>query len=311
MIGRITAMIRFARCRKFLFQCISIGVILAMVASACLFKLASIQLIDGQMAAQAATQARTKKVIVHSMRGKITDTNGTVLAQSVERYTIIADPWAASQFETIDCDTQKAKQAGFCHKVNGKPVGVKGSAGVARLLAPVLKMDAKTLGAKLTGTSRYMILKKDVTPTVKRAIDDLNLGGVVYGELSSQRIYANGTQLGALLGGVDDSGKGVAGVESMENSALTGTDGYVIYQQGNGGEEIPGTLTGSQEAVNGSDVALTLDHDVDWYVKQALLEGQKKTKATWAMAVVQDIQTGEILALEDTGTCWSTSLSRP
>lgn len=293
-------MIRFARCRKFLFQCISIGVILAMVASACLFKLAAIQLIDGQMAAQAATQARTKKVIVHSMRGKITDTNGTVLAQSVERYTIIADPWAASQFEPIDCDTQKAKQAGFCHKVNDKPVGVKGSAGVARLLAPVLKMDAKTLGAKLTGTSRYMILKKDVTPTVKRAIDDLNLGGVVYGELSSQRIYANGTQLGALLGGVDDSGKGVAGVESMENSALTGTDGYVIYQQGNGGEEIPGTLTGSQEAVNGSDVALTLDHDVDWYVKQALLEGQKKTKATWAMAVVQDIQTGEILALEDT-----------
>ena len=95
------------------------------------------------------------------------------------RYTIIADPWAASQFEPIDCDTQKAKQAGFCHKVNGKPVGVKGSAGVARLLAPVLKMDAKTLGAKLTGTSRYMILKKDVTPTVKRAIDDLNLGGVV------------------------------------------------------------------------------------------------------------------------------------
>ena len=52
--------------------------------------------------------------------------------------------------------------------------------------------------------------------------------------------------------------------------------------------------------MNGSDVALTLDHDVDWYVKQALLEGQKKTKATWAMAVVQDIQTGEILALEDT-----------
>ena len=136
-------------------------------------------------------------------------------------------------------------------------------------------------------------------PTHEELITTL-VGGVVYGELSSQRIYANGTQLGALLGGVDDSGKGVAGVESMENSALTGTDGYVIYQQGNGGEEIPGTLTGSQEAVNGSDVALTLDHDVDWYVKQALLEGQKKTKATWAMAVVQDIQTGEILALEDT-----------
>ena len=51
---------------------------------------------------------RTKKVIVHSMRGKITDTNGTVLAQSVT-IAIIADPWAASQFEPIDYRTRQGE----------------------------------------------------------------------------------------------------------------------------------------------------------------------------------------------------------
>nr|WP_193312415.1 penicillin-binding protein 2 [Bifidobacterium leontopitheci] len=288
------------RPRAFLVKCVAIGVVLAFVASACLAQLVAIQLIDGQTTAQAATQSRTQKVVVHSMRGRILDTNGTVLAQSVERYDIVGDPWAVSTFSPIDCGTTKAKQAGFCHSVNGKPVGLKGSAAVARMLAPVLKMDAKELGAQLTGTGRYVVLKKNVTPTVKRAIDDMHLGGVVYGLLTSQRVYANGTQLGALLGGVDDSGKGVAGIEQMKNTLLTGTDGYVVYQRGNGGEEIPGTTTATKAAVNGSDVTLTIDHDVDWYVKQALKEGQKKTGAAWAIAVVQEIDSGEILALEDT-----------
>ncbi len=58
--------------------------------------------------------------------------------------------------------------------------------------------------------------------------------------------------MGALLGGVDGEGKGVAGIEQMENKTLTGEDGYQVYQQGNNGVEIPGTMTESKDAVNGS-----------------------------------------------------------
>ncbi|RSX54262.1 cell division protein [Bifidobacterium goeldii] len=300
MIKAITSLVKFAKARRFAAECIAIGVVLALIASSCMIKLASIQLIDGQTTAQAATDARTRKVTVKAMRGRITDTNGTVLAQSVERYTIIGDPYLASTFEPINCGTKQAEKAGFCHKVNGKRVGAKGAAAIARLLAPVLGLDSMELGAKLTGTNRYVVIKKDVEPAVKRAIDNLHLGGIVYGTLSSQRVYANGTQLGALLGGVDDSNTGVAGIEQMENSALNGTDGYVVYQQGNGGEEIPGTMTDSKDAVNGSDVALTIDHDVDWYVKKALKEGKEKSGAAWGIAVVQKVGSGEILALEDT-----------
>lgn len=107
-----------------------------------------------------------------------------------------------------------------------------------------------------------------MTPAVKRKISKLNLGGIVYAELSNERIYSNGTLMGALLGGVDGEGKGVAGIEQMENKTLTGEDGYQVYQQGNNGVEIPGTMTESKDAVNGSDVTLTIDHDVQWYVEK-------------------------------------------
>ena len=44
-------------------------------------------------------------------------------------------------------------------------------------------MNAMELGADLSISGQYVVLKKDVTPQVKRTIDDLNLGGIVWGEL--------------------------------------------------------------------------------------------------------------------------------
>ncbi len=52
---------------------------------------------------------------------------------------------------------------------------------------PYWSMDATELGAKLTISGQYVVLKKDVTPAVKRTISKLNLGGIVYAELSNQR----------------------------------------------------------------------------------------------------------------------------
>lgn len=69
-------------------------------------------------------------------------------------------------------------------------------------------MDATELGAKLSISGQYVVLKKDVTPAVKRKISKLNLGGIVYAELSNERLYSNGTLMGSLLGGVDADGKG-------------------------------------------------------------------------------------------------------
>lgn len=299
MAHRVRDWFRARGIDAFAARCIAVGMILAIVACTCFGKLIQVQLLDGQATAEAATNSRTSKVVVSAKRGRILASNGTVLAQSVERYNIIGVPDAATSFTPVDCGTKQAKALGYCHSIDGKPVGVSGAAAVARLLAPLLDMDAMELGADLNGTNQYVILKKDVTPQVKRAIDKLNLGGIVYGELSSQRVYAENTLLGALLGGVNDDGSGASGLELTLNKQLSGTDGYTVYQRGNGGEVIPGTVSKTKAAQDGSDVTLTIDSDVDWYVKKVLTEGVASSHAKWGIAVVEDALTGEILALED------------
>ncbi|WP_418219181.1 peptidoglycan D,D-transpeptidase FtsI family protein [Bifidobacterium angulatum] len=299
MAHRVRDWFRARGIDAFAARCIAVGMILVIVACTCFGKLIQVQLLDGQATAEAATNSRTSKVVVSAKRGRILASNGTVLAQSVERYNIIGVPDAATSFTPVDCGTKQAKALGYCHSIGGKPVGVSGAAAVARLLAPLLDMDAMELGADLNGTNQYVILKKDVTPQVKRAIDKLNLGGIVYGELSSQRVYAENTLIGALLGGVNDDGSGASGLELTLNKQLSGTDGYTVYQRGNGGEVIPGTVSKTKAAQDGSDVTLTIDSDVDWYVKRVLAEGVASSHAKWGIAVVEDALTGEILALED------------
>ena len=299
MAHRVRDWFRARGIDAFAARCIAVGMILVIVACTCFGKLIQVQLLDGQATAEAATNSRTSKVAVSAKRGRILASNGTVLAQSVERYNIIGVPDAATSFTPVDCGTKQAKVLGYCHSIGGKPVGVSGAAAVARLLAPLLDMDAMELGADLNGTNQYVILKKDVTPQVKRAIDKLNLGGIVYGELSSQRVYAENTLIGALLGGVNDDGSGASGLELTLNKQLSGTDGYTVYQRGNGGEVIPGTVSKTKAAQDGSDVTLTIDSDVDWYVKRVLTEGVASSHAKWGIAVVEDALTGEILALED------------
>ncbi len=274
----------------------AVGLILAFVGTACLVQLANVQLINGKDMAQAATQSRTIRVTLKAKRGKILDTNGSILAQSVERYTIIGNPEAAQEFAPVTCTEDTGDN---CHQIDGQPVGATGAAAVARLLASVLDMDATELGAMLSGSGQYAVLKRDVTPAVARKIEKLSLGGIVYAELSNERVYSNGSLMGALLGGINADGVGVAGIEQMEDETLTGTDGYQVYQQGTGGVEIPGTMTESESEVDGSDVTLTIDHDVQWYVEKALKESCEKYGSPWGIAVVQDTQTGDILALAD------------
>lgn len=291
-MNRVTRGVRQGQYRR---RCVTVGIILAFIALACFGKLAYIQLFAGQDIAQAATSMRTVSVPLTAQRGKILDTNGTILAQSVERYNIIGNPEAAQQFKPIECDTDNQS---YCHEINGKPLDVTGAAAVARLLATVLDgSNAMELGGKLSGSGQYVVLARDVTPEVKRKIDDLHLSGIIYCELSNERVYSDESVMGALLGGVNDEGVGVAGLEMMQNDVLTGTDGYEVYQQGSTGEQIPGTITESKAAVNGSDVTLTIDQYVQSYCEKVLRDAKEKYGSPWGIAVVEEVGTGNILAL--------------
>ncbi|MDF7664682.1 penicillin-binding protein 2 [Bifidobacterium sp. ESL0745] len=288
---------------KFVSRCTVIGTVIALIFVVCFGQLANLQLLNGREMAEAATAGRTLKVPVYAMRGKILDTNGAVLAQSVERYTIIADPKDAQEYAPV-CNKQVTNNCVIYNDPSDQSKGYKtkglvGAAQVARLVAPVLGMDPLELGGKLAGSGRYTVLKKDVEPAAKRKLDKLGLGGIVYGELSQNRVYSDGTLMGAFLGGVDDKANGASGMEQVQNAALSGSDGYRVYQRGNNGVEIPGTMTDSKSARNGSDVKLTIDSDVDWFVKKVLTDGKAQYNADWAIACVVDTRTHKIIALDD------------
>lgn len=114
---------------------IVITVVMAVLAVCCLGKLVYIQLIEGPQLAMAAQQSRTLKVTLQAKRGKIMDTNGVVLAQSVERYTIIGNPDAAQTFEPTACT---AATKPYCQQLDGKPLTTTGVAAVSQLLARCL-----------------------------------------------------------------------------------------------------------------------------------------------------------------------------
>lgn len=260
-------------------------------------RLFQLQILDSGSYAQAATTQRTVTEKLSAMRGTITDANGKVLAQSVERYTVFADQNAVALFVPTPCTGDNDSS---CHQINGKNLDTKGAAAVAELLAPVLGLNSMELGATLNGENSYVVLKKNVVPTVKRNIDKLNLSGVIGTELTTDRNYPNGSLLGSVIGATNDEGTGVAGIEQMENKVLTGKNGEVTYQRGSLGQEIPGTQTTSKEPVDGGTVKLSIDSDVQWFTEKALNEGKKKYGATWGIAIVQEVSTGRLIAVADT-----------
>ena len=103
--------------RNLLTKTMAIGVILAVLACACLIQLTNVQLVNGKDMAQAAAQSRTITVTLKARRGKILDTNGSILAQSVERYTIIGNPEEAQAFIPTTCTKQTGDN---CHQIDGK-----------------------------------------------------------------------------------------------------------------------------------------------------------------------------------------------
>ncbi|TCD53971.1 penicillin-binding protein 2 [Alloscardovia theropitheci] len=294
---------------------LAIIVVWAIVLGICVYRLAYLQIFNAAGVAQEAENSRTITARVQAMRGSIVDTNGEILAQSVEAYKIYVDQVGAKNFTPTSCtpkrtrsmtDAQYEERAeelkDVCHSLKGQDVPGKGASAVARILAPVLQLNVQELGAKIAGDTRYVVVANNVTPEVKRRIDKLHLSGVVGAELISERVYSNPTLIGSILGGVNGEGKGVTGIESMEEASLQGINGVETYEQTNpiyGTAKIPGTEKVQSVATPGGTVKLTIDSDVQWYLNKELKARVENQHADWGIGVVQEIKTGRIIAISD------------
>ncbi|WP_125775294.1 peptidoglycan D,D-transpeptidase FtsI family protein [Antribacter gilvus] len=254
-------------------------------------RLVQVQVFLGPALAQDAQEKRLATTVTPAHRGDITDVNGVVLATSVDRYTVVADQRSIQSFSghnRVDAD--------------GQPVQ-DGALGIAQLLGPVLGTPKAELAAKLSGDSGYVVLAPRVVPEVQRAIADLRIRAYVRTDLVSQRAYPSGTVAGSLVGYIDaETQSGQGGVEKAYDDVLAGEAGSVTFEQSRDGQQIP---TGDQEtvlAVPGQDVRLTLVHDVQWKAQDSIDQAVSATGAEYGVVVVQDVRTGEMVALADSGS---------
>jgi cell division protein FtsI (penicillin-binding protein 3) len=235
---------------------------------------------DASATSQDALSSRMATVAIPAMRGSILDSKGTVLASSIERRTVTVDQTAVVEYKkTVD---------GVYTRV--------GVAGAAEALSPLVGMPVEELTPILTGSARYRVVQKNITPLNWRKIAALGIPGI-YSEPTSERNYPTSTAAASLVGFLQSDGSAGSGVEVMMDKALAGKAGKTTYEQALDGRIIP---TGHQQttpAVPGKDVKLTINSDLQWFAQNALAQKVIQTQALSGTVVVQHARTGELLAV--------------
>ncbi|MEE1943338.1 penicillin-binding protein 2 [Streptomyces sp. TRM 70361] len=266
------------------------GLLFTLVMLAFTVRLLQVQAVDAGTYAAKADVNRYVTVPIAAERGTVTDRNGVALATTVDAYDVTADPYLFTP-----------EQA----KVPDAP------AQAAELLAPVLGVAEKTLTERLSRPdTRYVVLARQQSPQVRRQITDLrrvlaerqgtdgtrNVLAGVYFEEHAKRVYPGKRLAAGVLGFVTADGTGGGGLEAKYDETLAGQDGKITYAQ-SGGRRVPTEEVREQPARPGSDVELTLDRDIQWAAQQAISEQVEKSRADHGYVVVQDVRTGEILAM--------------
>jgi cell division protein FtsI (penicillin-binding protein 3) len=251
-------------------------------------KLFMVQGLDVGGMAEAALANRLTPQVLPAERGRILDANGTVLASSVIRYNIVVDQvlnTATAEFKRYNEKTEEVET-------------VSRDQGISEL-ASLLGADAAKVRESVTGDKKYFTVAKDVKPELEDRISKLHIPGVA-AEGVSKRVYPNGSVAGGVVGFLQDGTTGQAGIEQTQDEVLRGTEGKRVFEIGADGLRIPVATDELTPAVDGSDVKLTLNTDIQYFAQQAIQSQVNKMNAEWGSIIVIDTKTGNLIALADT-----------
>lgn len=228
---------------------------------------------------------RTVTRTVEALRGSILDRDGQILAKSVYRYDINADPSAVSPVS---------------RQVDGKTVTVSVDQ-LAGQLSEILGKDKDTLLRKLAGTGKYVNLSKNVDATIYSKIKALDIPWI-WPDAHPSRLYPNGAVAGNILGFITADGATLAGIERKMNSCLAGVDGQETYERGSDGIRIPDSAVVSQKARNGGKLQLTIDTNLQYFAQQVLANAVNYERADYGTALVVEVKTGKLLVAAEAPT---------
>ena len=241
--------------------------------------------IDGINLKNLASNRTTRTDVEEAKRGTIYSRNGDVLAQNVSSYKLIA------YLDSKRTTNEKRPQ----HVVNKDETAEK--------LAPILGMEKDEILVYLNKENLYQTEfgthGKGLNEIQKKSIEDLNLPGLGFIE-SFKRYYPKGNFASYVLGytKTDDEGitKGEMGIEKQYNDILKGENGYTTYQKDLKGYKIANTPEIKVDAIQGKDIYLTIDENIQFFVEQAMTNSDKSYDWEWFTITIMDAKTGAILA---------------
>lgn len=204
-------------------------------------------------------------------RGRVLDRNGNILAVDIAAKHICADPQFIREYGDIEA---------VCDALSGH-----------------LGLDRSELRALLDQPARrYVRIQKFMRKEVTEPLQQTRLKGLIFEE-APIRAYPKGALGAHVIGFANHEGVGSAGIEQCMNSRLQGGVGLRVSQKDGRSREIYSRRTVNIEPQPGADVYLTIDQQIQHFAEKALDELAAEYRPAGAWAIVQNVRTGEILAM--------------
>lgn len=204
---------------------------------------------------------------IKAARGKLLDANGTVLATNKSVCTI-----------------------SVIHNQMEEPEKV------IAMLVKELGIPEETARKRVEKVSSIERVKTNVAKETGDAIRAYGLSGVKVDE-DYKRYYPYGTLASKVLGFTGADNQGILGLEVKYDEYLQGTNGKILTLTDARGIEIENAGESRLEPVNGYDLCLSLDYNIQMYCEQAAKKVCTKKSADSVSVIVMNPQNGELMAM--------------
>lgn len=184
--------------------------------------------------------------------------------------------------------------------IYASPSDVDDKAGTANRLAALVHTDPddqqttpEQIRAHLESNHSSVRIARSVSQQVSSAVMALGIKGI-YIQKEFQRFYPNNETAAQMLGfvGIDDNGLG--GLEQKYETQLHGVPGHMNKAM-DARRHVIGSI--ESEPMPGQNMVLTIDENIQFLAERALQHAMDRTQAANGTVVVQDVHTGQILAL--------------
>ncbi len=278
---------------------------LTLVFAILTIRLSYIMIVKRADYAARAEEQWTSEVKIDAIRGRILDRNGKELAVSANVYRVDFDLNSIRTYLKRSLKDLSSKEIEHMKSV-GIPVP-SGDAGlstddIAPPIAKALDMDVADIKDKLEtrlpsgALAGSAIVKRRIEKDKADKVKELNISGVLVSP-DTKRYYPNNNFLAHVLGSTNVDGKGLTGVELQYNSYLSGIPGMKIAELDKNNRDLPYTISQFTSPINGKDVTLTIDENIQSFAEKAAIQAYEDTKAKAVSILVMDPKTGEVLAM--------------